>query len=97
MFFSPIRCIVDFYLIDQRMFFKINQDRNGQPLNTFGSLYSISITPAFFIILDIVINDEDITPMHLLKITEPRQITRLKYPYNHNDFPLELRCLRIIG
>jgi hypothetical protein len=70
----------DVYLVDRDMFnlSATAVDRNSEPTYAVRRLDPITVTPASFVILDVIVKDEDIRFLHLVKIAPPRDIRRLK-------------------
>ena len=52
-------------------------DRNRQPDRTIWSLNTVSIAPTVFVVLNIVVENEDISLLDLMEIASPRNIVRL--------------------
>lgn len=83
MLFLPVALVVNLYLRNERMRAELDKNWYCKPLNTICSLDPVPIPPTFFVVLDVIIYDKDIAFIHLLKKTEPGDITRLKYPDPH--------------
>ena len=64
------------------------QDWYCQPNWTIGSLNSVPITPAVLIVLNIIIEDEDISLTDLMKVAAPRDIIGLVNYAFHNIAPI---------
>ena len=94
MLLSPIASIINPYFINQWMFIELEEDRYRQPMGSFWRFNPVSIPPAMFVILDIIVNDKDIASVHLLKKAKPREITRLKDTNDHRASSLECLSLR---
>ena len=59
------------------------QNGNGNPLPTLRSPDTIPILPLIFFVLDVIQYHKYIGTVELIKVTDPRQILRLMYCYNH--------------
>ena len=55
---------------------------NRQPLSPLGPFDTVAVAPGFFRVAQVVIEDEDICMMDLIKETEPGKIPRLQGSHN---------------
>ena len=77
--FGPGFGPVDFDILDRDALGDAGaMDRDGDPLFTLSGLDLVAIAPAVLVILDIVIEDEQISARHLVKISTPGDIGGLQ-------------------
>src|SRR5580693_3630342 len=59
-------------------------DWNAQPLRALRCLYSVTVSPAMLIVLDIVIKDEKVRFLNLVKISSPWDVRGLQDHASHD-------------
>ena len=76
MFLAPLLRHIDQYIFDQDMLAEesLVKHRNGQPMTAVVSFNSVAVSPAVFVVLDVVIKDEKIRFLDLVEIAAPGDI-----------------------
>jgi len=74
---SPGDGVVDFYFAIAWRMAPFNQHGHREPLRAAGRFDAVTIAPAVFVVLNIVIYHKCVAFGHLVEVTQPRKVARL--------------------
>ncbi len=73
----PSLPLVDFGFENRLVSQTAMENRNGKPQRSARPLYPITVSPSIFVKSNVVVMHEHVRSVHLIEVSEPRQVTRL--------------------